>query len=147
MRQTDWLCTAFSRSQLVVCLTQVYKLTSKLSQLQIALTDKLQQQVSIQTKFGVRILYFAGEHTAEVSSLAPYFVKFWRHYLQSGENRKKLKIYLQTWLDLEVTYLFQYRYSEIFIYSINPFQSNFSTNRIIPSSYLFWAVKRLVDYL
>jgi hypothetical protein len=29
----------------------------------------------------------------------------------------------------------------------NPFQSNFPTNRILPSSYLFWAVKRLVDYL
>jgi hypothetical protein len=29
---------------------------------------------------------------------------------------------------------------------INPFQSNFSANRILPSSYLFWAVKRLVDY-
>jgi hypothetical protein len=31
--------------------------------------------------------------------------------------------------------------------SVNPFQSNFSANRIHPSSYLFWAVKRLVDYL
>jgi hypothetical protein len=31
--------------------------------------------------------------------------------------------------------------------SLNPFQSNFSANRILPSSYLFWAVKRLVDYL
>jgi hypothetical protein len=30
---------------------------------------------------------------------------------------------------------------------INPFQSNFSANRILPSSYLFWAGKRLVDYL
>jgi hypothetical protein len=29
----------------------------------------------------------------------------------------------------------------------NPFQSNFSANRILPSSYLFWAVKSLVDYL
>jgi hypothetical protein len=29
----------------------------------------------------------------------------------------------------------------------NPFQSNFSANRILPISYLFWAVKRLVDYL
>jgi hypothetical protein len=29
----------------------------------------------------------------------------------------------------------------------NHFQSNFSANRILPSSYLFWAVKRLVDYL
>jgi hypothetical protein len=29
---------------------------------------------------------------------------------------------------------------------LNPFQSNFSANRILPSSYLFWAVKRLVDY-
>jgi hypothetical protein len=29
----------------------------------------------------------------------------------------------------------------------NPFQSNFSANRILPSSYFFWAVKRLVDYL
>jgi hypothetical protein len=25
---------------------------------------------------------------------------------------------------------------------LNPFQSNFSANRILPSSYLFWAVKR-----
>jgi hypothetical protein len=31
--------------------------------------------------------------------------------------------------------------------SINPFQSNFSDNRTLPSSYLFWVVKRLVDYL
>jgi hypothetical protein len=29
----------------------------------------------------------------------------------------------------------------------NLFQSNFSANRILPSSYLFWVVKRLVDYL
>jgi hypothetical protein len=29
----------------------------------------------------------------------------------------------------------------------NPLQSNFSANRILPSFYLFWAVKRLVDYL
>jgi hypothetical protein len=29
----------------------------------------------------------------------------------------------------------------------NPFLSNFFANRILPSSYLFWAVKRLVDYL
>jgi hypothetical protein len=31
--------------------------------------------------------------------------------------------------------------------TINPFQSNFSATRILPSSYLFWAGKRLVDYL
>jgi hypothetical protein len=30
---------------------------------------------------------------------------------------------------------------------LNPFQSNFFANRILPSFYLFWAVKRLVDYL
>jgi hypothetical protein len=30
---------------------------------------------------------------------------------------------------------------------VNPFQSNFSANRILPSSYLFWAVKSLVDYV
>jgi hypothetical protein len=30
---------------------------------------------------------------------------------------------------------------------LNPFQSNFSANRILPSSYLFSAGKRLVDYL
>ena len=30
---------------------------------------------------------------------------------------------------------------------VNPFQSNFSANRILPSSYLLWAGKRLVDYL
>jgi hypothetical protein len=29
----------------------------------------------------------------------------------------------------------------------NPFQSNFSATRILPSSYLFWAGKRLVGYL
>jgi hypothetical protein len=29
----------------------------------------------------------------------------------------------------------------------NPFQYNFSATRILPSSYLFWAGKRLVDYL
>jgi hypothetical protein len=29
----------------------------------------------------------------------------------------------------------------------NPFQFSFSANRMLPSSYLFWAVKRLVDYL
>jgi hypothetical protein len=31
--------------------------------------------------------------------------------------------------------------------AFNPFQSNFSTTRILPYSYLFWAGKRLVDYL
>jgi kynurenine formamidase len=31
--------------------------------------------------------------------------------------------------------------------AINPFQSNSSATRIVPSSYLFWAGKRLVDYL
>jgi hypothetical protein len=31
--------------------------------------------------------------------------------------------------------------------TVNPFQSNFSATRILPSSYLFWAGKRLVDYL
>jgi hypothetical protein len=30
--------------------------------------------------------------------------------------------------------------------NFNTFQSNFSANRILSSSYLFWAVKRLVDY-
>jgi hypothetical protein len=34
-----------------------------------------------------------------------------------------------------------------FILEFNPFQPNFSANRILPNSYLFWAVKRLVDYL
>jgi hypothetical protein len=29
---------------------------------------------------------------------------------------------------------------------LNPFQFNFSANRILSSTYLFWAVKRLVDY-
>ena len=29
----------------------------------------------------------------------------------------------------------------------NPFQSNFSANCILPSSYLFWVGKKLVDYL
>jgi hypothetical protein len=32
--------------------------------------------------------------------------------------------------------------------SVNPFQSNFSANCILPSSYLFWGGgQRLVDYL
>jgi hypothetical protein len=30
---------------------------------------------------------------------------------------------------------------------INPFQSNFSATHLLPSSYLFWAGRRLVDYL
>jgi hypothetical protein len=30
---------------------------------------------------------------------------------------------------------------------LNPFQSNVSATRILPSSYLFWAGKRLVNYL
>jgi hypothetical protein len=33
------------------------------------------------------------------------------------------------------------------VVKFNSFQSNFSANQILPSSYLFWAVKRLVDYL
>jgi hypothetical protein len=33
------------------------------------------------------------------------------------------------------------------VVKINPFQSNFSATRILPCSYLFWAGKRLVDYL
>jgi hypothetical protein len=31
--------------------------------------------------------------------------------------------------------------------TFNPFQSNFSATRILPSSYLFWAGKRLMHYL
>jgi len=31
--------------------------------------------------------------------------------------------------------------------SFNPFQSNFSANRILPSSYLPWTGKMVVDYL
>jgi hypothetical protein len=30
---------------------------------------------------------------------------------------------------------------------LNPFQSNFSANRILPSSYLFWPGKSLVELL
>jgi hypothetical protein len=30
---------------------------------------------------------------------------------------------------------------------VNPFQTNFSATPILPSPYLFWAGKRLVDYL
>jgi hypothetical protein len=37
--------------------------------------------------------------------------------------------------------------SEIHTKHINPFQSSFSATRILPSSYLFWAGKRFVDYL
>jgi alpha-N-acetylglucosamine transferase len=32
---------------------------------------------------------------------------------------------------------------KIMLETVNPFKSNFSANRILPSSYLFWAVKRL----
>jgi hypothetical protein len=32
-------------------------------------------------------------------------------------------------------------------FTFNPFQSNIFATRILPSSYLFWAGKRLVDYL
>jgi len=39
------------------------------------------------------------------------------------------------------------RVSPSHIIVINPFQSNFSANRIFPSSYLFWMEKRLVNYL
>jgi hypothetical protein len=37
-------------------------------------------------------------------------------------------------------------YEELSIWH-NPFQSNFSATHILPSSYWFWAGKRLVDYL
>jgi hypothetical protein len=44
-----------------------------------------------------------------------------------------------------------FRHLVLFIFNtkwiFNPFHCNFSANRILPSSYLFWAVKRLVDYL
>jgi hypothetical protein len=33
------------------------------------------------------------------------------------------------------------------MHRLNPFQSNFSATHIFPSSYLFWAGKRFVDYL
>jgi hypothetical protein len=33
------------------------------------------------------------------------------------------------------------------VFLINPLHSSFSPNRILSSSYLVWAVKRLVDYL
>jgi hypothetical protein len=47
-------------------------------------------------------------------------------------------------------YIFKLRGSQTFslaYHVINPFQSNFPANRILPSSYLFWAGKRLMDYL
>jgi hypothetical protein len=34
-----------------------------------------------------------------------------------------------------------------FKFALTLFESNFSANRTLPSSYLFWTVKRLVDYL
>jgi hypothetical protein len=36
---------------------------------------------------------------------------------------------------------------EVRMVALNLFQSNFSATRILPSSYLFWMGKRLVDYL
>jgi hypothetical protein len=47
----------------------------------------------------------------------------------------------------EVSYSWSRRNSFTPTYLLNPFQSNFSATRILPSSYLFWAGKRLVDYL
>ena len=83
--------------------------------------------MSFQSKFGFRKLYFAGEHTAEAHSLAPYSIKLLRYYFQRGKIRQKLKIYLQTWWDLVVTYLLQYGFSEIFIYSSNVLSLNLSS--------------------
>jgi hypothetical protein len=40
-----------------------------------------------------------------------------------------------------------YKLSLCFQGNFNPFQCNFSANRVLLSSYLFWVVKRLVDYL
>jgi hypothetical protein len=37
-------------------------------------------------------------------------------------------------------------YVHLNYFQINPFKSNFSANRILPSSYSFWEVKSLVDY-
>ena len=35
----------------------------------------------------------------------------------------------------------------VYVDNFNPFQSNFSANCILPSSYLLWAGKRLMYYL
>jgi hypothetical protein len=62
------------------------------------------------------------------------------HYLSlhGYANLSYLVIYL--WFTSQCCLYFR-------IYSTNLFQSNFSANRILPSSYLFWEGKRLVDYL
>jgi hypothetical protein len=63
-------------------------------------------------------------------SLGEWFPPFWRNVLSASSGSISPRIIL-----LEMTDPF------------NPFQSNFSATRILPSSYLFWAGKRLVDYL
>jgi hypothetical protein len=45
---------------------------------------------------------------------------------------------------LEVTFV---QFSTDLTLALKPFQSNFSATRILPSSYLFWAGKRVVGYL
>jgi hypothetical protein len=55
------------------------------------------------------------------------------------KTQQFIQLFLNTYFSLK-----GYHHVE---YNISPFQSNFSANRILPSSYLFWAGKRLVDYL
>jgi hypothetical protein len=54
-------------------------------------------------------------------------------------------LYIKTLFVLSCA-LYKRAYMIIRHFCLNPFQSNFSTTRILPSSYLFWAGKR-VDYL
>ena len=93
MRQTDWhVLDIFSLASCGLLNTgsqthfQVIAALIYIDGRQVAATS------ADPVKFGFRKLYFAGEHTDETRSLAPYSVKIWRYYLQRGEIRQKLKI-------------------------------------------------------
>jgi hypothetical protein len=65
-----------------------------------------------------------------------------------AELTKKIPNFLETKRLITVTPVLKYlKWISTFKIHLNPFQTNCSANRILPSSYLFWAVKRLVDYM
>jgi len=70
-------------------------------------------------------------------------VQHW-HSMHSSVQLKipQRKLYIKQARNDKYTHLRQFS-----AFSFNPFQSTFSANRILPSSYLLWAGKRLVDYL
>jgi hypothetical protein len=72
---------------------------------------------------------------------------FWNTPLAYKNYKWSIHKYTFTYNLCRLTLTFKSLLITWFTKRFNPFQSNFSATRILPSSYLFWAWKRLVGYL